>query len=355
MMLPKVSVIIPVYNVKKEYMEICVGSILKQTYQNIEIILVDDGSKSEFGKYCDVISEKDSRIKVIHTENKGVSAARNLGTEFAEGTYIMYVDADDVVAPYSIEHGVKAIEDYDADMAIGAVQKINRINQFYVKDTNYSGPVKIIEGVGLSELRCLYLNDPKNEYVKIDKVGYINRGPNSRIIKRSIANSNLFPEGFPLGEDVIWNMRLLNLCRRVCIVNEIWYGYMIYAASAVRKYYGNREHIVSCYLKVLEKENKKFCAENMDSFARNVFMEYYCLLRYEYMSEKCEMTCTQKIKKAKEVINSEPWNILKNRKAIANLPIMHRIIIESVRFGGWIGIFHMWELRNKYRSKKNEI
>ncbi|MCH5320896.1 MAG: glycosyltransferase, partial [Eubacterium sp.] len=92
----KVSIIVPVYNVEK-YLNRCVESIVKQTYTNLEIILVDDGSPDNCPAMCDAWAERDSRIKVIHKENGGVSSARNIGIDNADGDYISFVDSDDYV------------------------------------------------------------------------------------------------------------------------------------------------------------------------------------------------------------------------------------------------------------------
>ena len=91
-----VSVIIPVYNVEK-YLPKCLDSVINQTYKNLEIILVDDGSPDNSGKICDEYAEKDSRIKVIHKENGGVSSARNVGIKQAKGQYLLFVDSDDYI------------------------------------------------------------------------------------------------------------------------------------------------------------------------------------------------------------------------------------------------------------------
>ncbi len=95
-MMPLVSIIVPVYN-DEQYLSECIDSIASQTYAHLEIILVDDGSTDQSGRICDEYVAKDSRIKVIHRDNAGVSAARNIGVEAAAGSYIMMVDADDVL------------------------------------------------------------------------------------------------------------------------------------------------------------------------------------------------------------------------------------------------------------------
>ena len=98
----KVSIIVPVYNVEK-YLEKCLDSIVKQTYENIEIILVDDGSTDKSGTILDQYAEMDNRISVIHKKNEGVSTARNTGIEAARGEYICFADADMEKAMNSID------------------------------------------------------------------------------------------------------------------------------------------------------------------------------------------------------------------------------------------------------------
>ena len=112
--LKKVSIIIPVYNMK-DYLEEAIESVISQTYKNIEIIIIDDGSNDGSEKICDDYSRLDSRIKVIHQENKGLSAARNKGLEIMTGDYVAYLDPDDVYHPKMIEmlHDKMINEDVD--------------------------------------------------------------------------------------------------------------------------------------------------------------------------------------------------------------------------------------------------
>lgn len=109
-----ISVIVPVYNVAN-YLEECVCSIIKQTYQAWELILVDDGSTDDSGKLCDIFAEKNRKIKVIHQENKGVSVARNTGILNATGEYLMFIDADDWVEPLMLEQMINVITETGSD------------------------------------------------------------------------------------------------------------------------------------------------------------------------------------------------------------------------------------------------
>lgn len=113
---PLISVVIPVYNIE-EYLERCVNSVCQQTYSNLEIILVDDGSTDGSGRLCDKLAEKDERIKVFHKENGGSSSARNLGLLQAKGEYIGFVDSDDYVSPQMYELLSNAIKKHGADIA----------------------------------------------------------------------------------------------------------------------------------------------------------------------------------------------------------------------------------------------
>lgn len=113
-----VSIIIPVYNVEK-YLEASVQSVLNQTYTNLEIILIDDGSTDESGNICNQLAEIDSRIHVLHQKNRGLSEARNTGLLHAKGSYLFFIDSDDLVFPWAIEELYENIQYNDADIAIG--------------------------------------------------------------------------------------------------------------------------------------------------------------------------------------------------------------------------------------------
>ena len=117
MMKETISVIIPVYNVEG-YLTSCLNSVLRQTYKNLEIILVDDGSTDLSGKICDEYADRDVRIKVLHCENGGLSVARNRGIKASTGKYLTFIDSDDIVAENMIEYLENLLVTYDAKLAI---------------------------------------------------------------------------------------------------------------------------------------------------------------------------------------------------------------------------------------------
>lgn len=159
----KVSIIVPVYNVEK-YLNRCIDSIIKQTFENIEIILVDDGSTDNSGKICDEYALKDYRIKVIHKTNGGLSEARNYGLDIATGDYLLFVDSDD----YIDVNLIKNLEQY-MDKQLDVIKfKIIRVDEYGKEIKKVDGPIfekisgekafkKLVFKDELLECACIYL------------------------------------------------------------------------------------------------------------------------------------------------------------------------------------------------------
>ncbi len=146
-----ISVIIPVYNVES-YLRRCVDSVRRQTYKDLEIILVDDGSTDGSGELCDVLASEDDRIKVIHKENSGASSARNIGIDNAKGEYIGFVDSDDIVSEDLYMHLFKLIRQNDADLSICGYVESNEIDD--ETKSFFDGP-----DIDSKNIRCLLHND----------------------------------------------------------------------------------------------------------------------------------------------------------------------------------------------------
>lgn len=120
---PLISVIVPIYNVKA-YLDRCVESLRGQSYKDLEILLVDDGSTDGCGKVCDRYAAQDPRITVIHKKNGGLSDARNAALDVAQGEYYAFVDGDDWVSPYYVENLHRALRKADADMAVSCFEEV---------------------------------------------------------------------------------------------------------------------------------------------------------------------------------------------------------------------------------------
>ena len=127
--MPDLSIIVPVYGVEK-YLSRCIDSILNQTFRDFELILIDDGSPDNCGAICDDYAARDSRIKVIHQQNKGVSAARNAALDVAIGSYLGFVDGDDWVEPEMYETMIDAMKQWQTDMVVCGSNHFNEKGQY---------------------------------------------------------------------------------------------------------------------------------------------------------------------------------------------------------------------------------
>ena len=194
----KVTIIIPVYNVEK-YLNKCVQSVMNQTYSDLEIILVDDGSPDNCPKMCDNLAKSDSRIKVIHKQNGGLSDARNAGIDVATGEYLMFVDSDDYIAPTMVEKLYTALKTANADISI--------CNFFYVGEMN---------GDDYSERNT---NLPiKNEIITSEFVL-----KNNKLYKKEVFENIRFQVGKLHEDEYIFHEIFFNANKIACISDGLYY------------------------------------------------------------------------------------------------------------------------------------
>lgn len=218
-----ISIIIPVYNVEK-YVEKCVNSALKQTYQNLEIILIDDGSTDNSGKICEKLSSNDNRIKVFHKKNGGLSDARNYGIERATGNYIMFIDSDDWIENDTVELSLaKAIKD-KADIVIFGISKDYDNGKKKVRIPTVSGIYNSEESIALlNSFKCFDVS-ACNKFYNIKLFGNIR-----------------FPVG-KLCEDFYTIYLLFSKANKITVLNEAKYHYFQRANSITRNKKVNMDH-----------------------------------------------------------------------------------------------------------------
>lgn len=189
-----ISVIMPIYNVEK-YLDRSVGALLNQTYQNIEIILVDDGSTDNSGKMCDAFSRKDARVRVFHKENGGSSTARNVGIREAKGAYIGFCDSDDYSEPDLYENLLRIFEE-QKDVVIAQAMA-----SYFAEDgTLISGPYRDSGNIN-------YI--PKEEMFRMLMMHVGDSSFCTKLIRADYMKKFLFPEG-ELNEDFELLLRMLD-------------------------------------------------------------------------------------------------------------------------------------------------
>lgn len=214
---PKISVIVPIYKVE-EYLDTCVKSILEQTYKNIEIILVDDGSPDKCPQMCDEYARQDSRIKVVHKQNGGLSDARNAGIDVATGEYITLLDSDDWITPNFVEVLIRTAQKYNTPISI--------------VDTVET------DGTKKSEMRYSTGWEYKNVYTAEEALKVIflqhefNTGAGAKLYHKSIFDDMRFTKGI-LYEDMDIVYKLIEKAQKVSFSPDAQYYYLQRTGSIV--------------------------------------------------------------------------------------------------------------------------
>lgn len=247
----KISVIIPIYNTERILLERCVQSIIMQRYKNIEILLIDDGSVSKTAETIDELGQYDKRIKVFHLENRGASSARNFGIKHSTGEYFTFVDSDDYISESMIWHAFQIISETDADLVVGAVKRVfSRSNVCSVskKKVDY----KKLSSDDIEAMKGHMLDMSVKQYQNIDG-GNITRGPIARFVKKKTMGVIFFDEELVVGEDTVWNIKLLDQGGNIVVAYEQWYFYAQNEASVTHKYDENMKEYIADKLYAVQK------------------------------------------------------------------------------------------------------
>lgn len=197
---PLISLVIPVYNVEK-YLDKCMASVLAQTYDNFEVILVDDGSTDSSGKMCDEYAKEDSRVIVYHKPNGGLSDARNFGVKHCNGELVAFCDSDDYVAEDYLEYLWELMDKYKADMSCGQ----------YIQVYDYS-PVKIDRDSIIEEIL--------DTEQMLERICYASVSADVRLYKKTLLLSNPYPIG-KLNEDLATTYKIVGQCKITAYSNKI--------------------------------------------------------------------------------------------------------------------------------------
>ena len=227
-----ISVIIPIYNVEK-YLDKCIQSIVDQTYKNLEIILVDDGSPDNCPKICDEWAGKDKRIKVIHKPNGGVSSARNFGLDAANGKYIGFVDADDIIDVTMYEKLYNSLELNNADISMCSYKHIYEDGaEINLIENN----IQKVNGVNIIKYFLTTGTISKNNIIYTDNImGSVCR----TLIKKEVINDTRFSK-LSIMEDLLFLINIIDKNIKIAVVNESLYKYLQRDSSAVHNFNSNK-------------------------------------------------------------------------------------------------------------------
>lgn len=261
----KISFIIPVYNVAK-YLHQCVRSILEQSYQDIEVILVDDESKDESPAICDAFAEHDKRVIAIHKENGGASDARNAGLQVASGSYVVFVDGDDFWLSKDNLNGILAVAEQQPDSDF-----IGYNCKYYYPDNESYTP-----WVAYSDKLSTPV-DKNTAMVELVKSGTFPMSPCLKLMKREflIKNELYFVKGM-VAEDIPWFIKMLDKCEKCIFINQYVYAYRQNVAGSVTNSGGEKTFM--SLLNIVENETKTVADRSFNKDAKDAL---YSFLAYE--------------------------------------------------------------------------
>jgi glycosyltransferase involved in cell wall biosynthesis len=261
-----ISIIVPVFNSEK-YLEDCIKSILSQTFRDFELILINDGSADKSGELCEYFQSQDSRVKVIHQKNQGVSAARNAGLSISNGKYIGFVDSDDTIEFDMYESLYKCALEYEADIS---ACRFRRINENERNQSSNSGEIKVYnKDEGLSA------------FLKQEISGSIC----DKIYKHELIKNKKF-EGV-LYEDLLFNFFAMKDANRIVFQNDFKYNYFVRSGSASNSKFSSKHLDTILFtkkiLKVVQEEFPSHLeeAKNLDFIYNLSFLNLILLSNHK--------------------------------------------------------------------------
>ncbi len=267
----KVSVLVPIYNVE-DYLPRCIDSILNQSYRDLEILLVDDGSKDKCGEICEEYKLKDDRIKVVHKPNGGLSDARNVGIEVATGEYYVFIDSDDYVHPQMIEKLLEACVKTGSDIAICGFRSVTEDE---INDMEPIDDVPITEMVSDDEKINFYY---ETDYARFIVVW-------NKIYPAKFFEGIKFPKG-KVHEDEFTTYKLLDKADKIAFVDAPLYFYVNRKTSITREQFNARRFLVLDALE--ERVNHYIDLNKYNWFERNLFLYRMYLIMFKREIDKQE-------------------------------------------------------------------
>lgn len=269
----KISVVIPVYNVEK-YLSECLDSVINQTYKDLQIILVDDGSTDFSGKICDVYAEKDNRITVVHQKNAGAGAAKNTGLELIDGDYFSIIDSDDYIELDMYEKMVNSLEKYNADIVQCLFRNVYVNDSFDRKYKIKSNYPKV-----LTSKRFLkeYLYDWKYAIFW------------NKLFKSSLLKEIRFPVGRKI-DDEFFTYKLVCNAKKVVNIDNMLYNYRMRKTSVMNE--NNSDRLIydriDCFI-----ERYNYVSDIYPSLKKKYLTKLYDSLLYY----KTQVNNTEKLEK----------------------------------------------------------
>ncbi len=325
----KVSIVVPIYNAEK-YIGSCLESIIAQTYNEWEVLLVNDGSRDGSAEICDEYAMRDERIKVFHRENHGVSATRNYGIEHATGKYIMFIDSDDTIEEDTLSDNVVRMDSTGADVLIYGcryhVLEENRTIDKPLPEDFLGNGQEFFDKWYVPLLQMESLNPPWN-----------------KLIRREVLDKHQlrFNEAFSICEDMAFTVELLEKCNRVTLNKGMYYNYNIKSTgSLVFKFHENYFEALSYFF----DKSMEYCCGFAENTMQMVKLKtIYANLTIMHLKQICVDSDWEKAKclsKIGEICRNADLSDALN---CANLSAKKRIVRLLIRCRFYRGIYLLYK------------
>lgn len=264
-MKPKVSIIVPIYKVPEQYMRKCIESLQRQSLNNIEIILVDDGSPDECGSICESYKNQDSRIVVIHKKNGGLAAARNTGVEAAKGEWITFVDGDDWLNYTACEKAVSAGMEKQVDIVCWGYAKDYKNKSQNYEYRKYFQNGKVYEGA-----ECAYFQEMTLNFDSHISTAYAKLIKRDFLITNGISHDGNLRQGW---EGIEFCVRLFGAANRILFLEEWWYHYT-YNPQSISNVRGekNNAYVLGCIDKINAEIGEYSNKDELEKWLNNRIM-----------------------------------------------------------------------------------
>lgn len=275
-----VSIIVPVYNVEA-YVEKCIKSLINQSYKNLEILLIDDGSSDKSGIICEQYQKKDSRIKVFHKINGGLSDARNYGLLYASGEYILFVDSDDWIELDSVKKLMEYAQKVNADIVCYG------INDYVNKN------IEAKRGVA----ECQVISGKEALYLLVEKGDDIGIVAWNKLYKRNLFENVQFEKG-RINEDVFFTPKVINFAKKVGMINYYGYNYVMNRSGSICNKLLSEKNMdaIDAFLSdsIFFEEKDKYLSDVYKLKAVNMMFNLYCNAKKQNNAELCHTILEKK-------------------------------------------------------------
>ena len=355
-MKPMISIIIPFYNTPEKAFRRCINSLINQTYKNYEAIVINDGSDKNSIEYLNSICAIDNKIYIINKDNEGSAIARNVGIEKAKGDYIMFLDSDDAITEYCLEEAAQVIEDSSSDLVFGAVKRVNEDEiDIFNPQRRLESKIITVDPRGARDSLMAHMIGLTDEMFSLEN-GYISDGPWARVLKKSIAEASKFSKEAFWNDDTIWNLKMLKKCQSITIIDDLWYKYLIYPGSKIRKFRPNCPYEFDFRTKQELDLMKELWPDCMQGIYIRIFNDIFLLGRTFLFHPDNPKTKREKYQIYKECIHKDALREALNALDLKREKrITYRAMKEILRFTAYYGpnIISYWILKLFYNLRKS--